>query len=86
MLPLYGEIKIVNNYRQRRRVRTCMHCSRVVDAISKVLTTTTIKLASCNLQAASCKSHAQYYASEGCKTCASVAGLVASFIVVVIGS
>jgi len=28
--------------------------------------------------------HAQYYANEGCKTCASVAGLVASFIVVVI--
>jgi len=29
--------------------------------------------------------HAQYYANEGCKTCASVAGLLASFIVVVNG-
>jgi len=29
--------------------------------------------------------HAQYYANEGCKTCASLAGLRASFIVVVEG-
>jgi len=28
---------------------------------------------------------AQYYANEGCKTCASLAGLLASFTVVVMG-
>jgi len=77
------------SYKLQGNGRRHIPCLPIRDAFSQQVADTIDWTVRCEwLQvASSCNIvHAQYYANEGCKTCASLAGLLASFIVVVRGA